>query len=116
MEINETILNDKTKAFKIFHIAFSIIIFVSSLETVIRAFGIANWPLFTLAVTEVIAVSLFIVPEFTKSAGIALMLIFLIAIVLCVVTGIIMSQLHLIVYLICTFYIVVHGNAFSDNR
>ncbi len=39
-----------------------------------------------------------------------LMVIFLIAIVLSLAVGVIMSQLHLIVYLVCTYFIVVHGN------
>ena len=108
-------LRDKAQAFKVFHIVFSIIILIASLKTVVDAMGASNTALLALAGAEVIAVILFVFPKFTKNAGIALIVIFLIAIAFSFVAGIVMSQLHLIVYLVCTYYIVIHGNAWSKS-
>jgi hypothetical protein len=106
-EKTRPVLLDKTTAFKIFHIVFSVVILIASLKTVFEAVGVSNWALFTLATAEAIAVVLFVVPKFTQPSGMVLMAIFLLAVVLSLVSGVIMSQLHLIVYFICTYFIVV---------
>ncbi|MEP3049400.1 MAG: hypothetical protein ABJL55_16250 [Roseibium sp.] len=102
-----SILHNRAMAFKIFHIVFSAVILVASLKTAVRAVEVSNWALFTLATAEAIAVVLFVFPKFTKISGLVLMAIFLLAIVLSLVSGVIMSQLHLIVYFVCTYIIVV---------
>jgi hypothetical protein len=109
------ILHDKTIAFRIFHYVFSLVIFVASVKTVTEAIGEANWALFALATAEAIAVVLFVFPPFMKIAGMVLMAIFLLAIVLSLVVGVLMSNLHLIVYLACTYFIVAHGNPSSNK-
>ncbi len=106
------VLLDKANAFKIFPMVFSAVILVASLKTVVEAVDASNWALFMLATAETIAVVLFVYPKFTKVSGLVLMAIFLLAIILSLVSGVIMSQLHLIVYLVCTYLILVlntHG-------
>ena len=110
-----SIFGNQLLAFNIFHIVFSAIILIASIKTVMEALAVSNWALLALAGAEVIAVILFVFPKLTKGAGIALMAIFLLAIVLSLAVGIIMSQLHLIVYFICTYYIIVHGNSLGKH-
>lgn len=117
MVVEKTVsfLHNQARVFNIFHIVFSIIILLASLKTVIKAIGVSNWALFALAGAEVIAVILFVFPKLTKGAGVALMIIFSIAIALSLATGVIAEQLHLIVYFICTYFIVVHGNSLGKS-
>lgn len=103
--------HDELAAFKIQYIVFSVVIFNCQLEDCSEAIGSTNWALLALGTAEAIAVCLFVFPRSTRISGKALMAIFLLAIVLSLVTGVIMSQLHLIVYLVCTYFIVVHENA-----
>jgi hypothetical protein len=99
-----SIFGHEVLAFNIFHIVFSTIVLIASIKTVIEALAVSNWALLALAGAEMIAVVLFVFPKLTKGAGIALMAIFLLAIVISLAVGIIMSQLHLIVYFICTSF------------
>ena len=110
-----SLFQNQTKAFKLFHFVFSVVILIASLKTVIEAGNVSNWPLLILAGVETIAVIFFIFPKYTKISGMVLIAIFLLAIVLSLLTGVIMSELHLIVYLVCTYFIVVHGNVFPDD-
>lgn len=110
-----SIFGHEVLAFNIFHIVFSTIVLIASIKTVIEALAVSNWALLALAGAEMIAVVLFVFPKLTKGAGIALMAIFFLTIVISLAVGIIMSQLHLIVYFICTYLIIVHGNSLGKH-
>jgi len=107
------LFSNKKLAFKLFHLTLALVILLASLKTVIDAVSDSNWPLLALASAEVVAVILFALPRFIKASGIALMIIFAIAITFATLAGILLMNLHLFVYLACTYFIIVypHDNA-----
>lgn len=102
---------DPMKTFKLFHITFALVILVASLKTVIDAMGTSNLPLIALASVEAIAAIFFAVSRFTYTAGMVLMAIFLLVIMISVLTGSIIINVHLILYFVCTLFIVVHKHS-----
>jgi len=112
-----SVLFDKTTSFKIFHIVFSVVILIASLKTAVEALNSSNWALFALAAVEAIAAILFVFPRFTQISGKVLMVIFLLAVGLTLAAGLILGQLHLIIYFVCTYFIVVlDKNAQTDGK
>jgi len=106
--MSNPLFNNKKLAFKLFHFTFVLIILLASLKTVVDAVADSNWPLLALAGAEVIAVLLFPLPRFIKASGIALMSIFAIAIIFATLAGILLMNLQLIIYLVCTYFIIVY--------
>jgi len=102
------LFNNKKLAFKLFHFSFALTILLASLKTVVDALSDSNWALLALATAEVIAVILFPLPRFIKTSGIALMIIFAIAIIFATLAGILLANLQLIIYLACTYFIIVY--------
>ncbi|MCP4768314.1 MAG: hypothetical protein GY875_18855 [Gammaproteobacteria bacterium] len=98
----------------LFHLTLAIIILVLSVATAIDAAGLLadtspNWHLFILATAESIAAILFVIPLTTRLGGGVLIVILLFAFCVHALVGDL--QLPLLVYIVGTMLVVVHGNA-----
>ncbi len=107
---------DPVCAFKTLHITFSLVILIASLKTVVEAMGASNQALVALASVEAIAAIFFIFPGFIRSAGLVLMAIFLLVIIISVLTGMIINNVHLVLYFACTLFIVAHASSCSKRQ
>ena len=109
-------ISNVRRAFESFRIVFAAVIFLASGKTIVDAIAVTNWALVGLATVEAIAAMFLLVPRFIKPAGFVLSMVFALAIMLSVVGGVVMSHLHLLIYLPCAYFIAVHGPAGSAHH
>ena len=104
------------RSFVGFHLTLASVVFVQSVVTAFNAFLIepdANWFLFSLATVEAVAAILFVIPATLRFGGIVLCLVFLFAFMIHVIIG--EFELHLLVYIAGTVFILFHGPGYNHR-
>ena len=109
-------MNHKTirTAFIGFHFTLAIVVLLQSVWGVQHALSTANHALLVLAIVEILAAIVFMIPQTVRLGGLVLLSVFAIAFSIHLLHG--ELDLRLLVYAAGTLFIIVHGSAFQGKR
>ena len=109
-------MNHKTirTAFIGFHFTLAIVVLLQSVWGVKHALSTANHALLVLAIVEILAAIVFMIPQTVRLGGLVLLLVFAVAFLVHLLHG--ELDLRLLVYAAGTLFIVIHGSAFPGKR
>ena len=97
-----------------FHFTLAIVVLLQSIWGVKHALSTANHALLVLAIVEILAAIVFMIPQTVRLGGLVLLLVFAVAFLIHLLHG--ELDLRLLVYAAGTLFVIVHGSAFQGKR